>query len=172
MITYATLKERPKEFLAVTSLTPEEFLLLLPVFSELFRADLAQKTSTGQRRQRQPGAGAKGKLATIEDKLLFILVYQKTYPLQTLLGLHFGLGQPQANYWIHRLLPVLQRALAQLGHTPERDPAKVCDALGPPPVCCDLLIDGTERRRQRPKEAWAQRDYYSGKKKSMPTKTC
>jgi hypothetical protein len=43
--------------------------------------------------------------------MLFILVYQKTYPLQTMHGLHFGLSQPQAHYWIHHLLPVLQRAL-------------------------------------------------------------
>jgi hypothetical protein len=47
----------------------------------------------------------------MEDKWLFILVYQKTNPLQTIHGLHFGLSQPQTNYWIHRLLPVLRRAL-------------------------------------------------------------
>jgi hypothetical protein len=29
--------------------------------------------------------------------------------------LHFGLSQPQAHCWIHHLLPVLQRALADLG---------------------------------------------------------
>jgi Helix-turn-helix of DDE superfamily endonuclease len=47
--------------------------------------------------------------------MLFILIYQKTHPLQTMHGLHFGLSQPQAHYWIHHLLPVLQRALADLG---------------------------------------------------------
>ena len=171
MITYTCLKDRPKEFLAVTGLHEAEFLQLLPVFSELYHAELSEKTATGQRRQRQPGAGVKGRLATMEDKLLFILAYQKTYPLQTLLGLHFGIGQPQANYWIHRLLPVLGKALKQMGHTPERDPAKVADYLGPDQVLCDLLIDGTERRRSRPKDPSAQKDYYSGKKKSIPTKT-
>jgi hypothetical protein len=50
----------------------------------------------------------KGKLQADEDKLVFILVYQKTYPLQTMHGLQFDLSQPQANYWIHELLPVLQ----------------------------------------------------------------
>jgi hypothetical protein len=168
MITYDVLKNRPKEFLAVTGLHHEEFLLLLPVFAELYRADLAEKTATGHKRQRQAGAGAKGKLARMEAKLLFILVYQKTYPLQTLLGLHFGLRQPQTNYWIHRLLPVLRKALKQMGHTPERDPEKVAGCEG---VSYDLLIDGTERRRQRPKEASAQKDYYSGKKKAIASKT-
>jgi hypothetical protein len=31
------------------------------------------------------------------DRLLFILVYQKTQALQTMHGLQFGLSQPQAN---------------------------------------------------------------------------
>ncbi len=169
MLTYATLKDRPKEFLAVTGLHLEEFLLLLPAFSEVYQADLTQKTATGHQRQRRAGAGAKGKLATMEDKLLFILVYQKTYPLQTLLGLHFGLGQPQAHYWIHRLLPTLQQALKQRGHAPQRDPEKVADCQE---VSYELLIDATERRRQRPQDPAAQQDYYSGKKRFTPSKTC
>ena len=172
MMTYTSLKERPKEFLAVTSLTLEEFVLLLPVFSDWYHSPLTEKTATGQRRKRRPGAGVKGKLDTIEDKLLLILAYQKTYPLQTLLGLHFGLGQPQTHYWIHRLLPVLQKALKQMGHTPERDPAKVASSLGCDPGVSDLVIDGTERRRQRPKDPLSQKEHYSGKKKSIPTRTC
>ena len=55
------------------------------------------------------------------DKRLFIWVYQKTQALQTMHALQFGLSQPQAHYWIHHLLPILQRALANLGHAPERD---------------------------------------------------
>lgn len=56
----------------------------------------------------------KEKLRTDEDKLLFILVYKKTYPLQTMHGLQFGLSQPQTNEWIHRLLPVLCSSLAKI----------------------------------------------------------
>ena len=56
-----------------------------------------------------------------EDRLLFILIYLKTNPLQTRQGLQFGLSQPQANYWIHHSLPVVQAALQALGLTPERD---------------------------------------------------
>ena len=112
MLTYNTLKDKAKEFLAVTGLKIEEFARLLPAFESgyhtLYPAD---KTAEGKTRRRQPGGGAKGVLQTFEDKLLFILVYQKTYPLQTLHGLQFGLSQSQTNYWIHRLLRVLQRAL-------------------------------------------------------------
>src|SRR5215210_4523886 len=113
MLTYTQLKNKPKEFLAATSLNPEEFERLLPAFAAQYHALCpADTTVEGKTRQRQPGAGAKGKLSTLEDKLLFILVYQKTYPLQTMHGLQFGLSQPQTNYWIHRLLRVLHQALA------------------------------------------------------------
>jgi hypothetical protein len=104
------------------------------------------------------------------DKLLFILVFQKTNPLQTMHGLQFQLSQPQTNYWIHHLLPVLQRALAALGMAPERDASRVATsplALEGGPA---MAIDGTERRRQRPTNAAQQREQYSGKKKTHTDK--
>ena len=61
-------------------------------------------------RHRQSGGGAKGILSQMEAKLLFILIYQKTNPLQTMHGLPFDLSQPQTPYWIPHLLPVLQHA--------------------------------------------------------------
>ena len=80
MLSYNDLKEKPKEFLAATSLTVEEFELILPVFRrkyrELFTPGLTRK---GKPRQRKAGGGVKEKLRSDEDKLLFILVYQKTY---------------------------------------------------------------------------------------------
>jgi hypothetical protein len=170
MITYAYLKDKPKEFLAATGLTHAEFLQLLPVFSALYQAEGADKTLARRPRQRQPGGGAKGMLLSMADKLLFILVYQKTYPLQTMQGLHFGLSQPQANYWIHRLLPFLKRALAALGHLPARDPAALTCAWRVAEAPADLLFDGTERRRQRPQDAQEQRAHYSGKKKTHTDK--
>jgi hypothetical protein len=80
-------------------------------------------------------------------------------------GLQFGLSQPQANYWIHRLLPVLRESLAELEMTPERDPQAVAESSLVNESAPDLLIDGTERRRQRPKDAQKQAEHYSGKKK-------
>jgi len=165
---YDHLKDHPRDFLAATGLTLAEFARLLPAFEAAY-ADLypPHLTAAGQARQRQAGGGAKGGLADWEDKLLFILVYQKTYPLQTMQGLHFGLSQPPANDWIHRLLPVLQRALQTLGMLPERDGSQVATCpLAREGDRVELAIDGTERRRQRPHDATRQRDPYSGKKKT------
>jgi hypothetical protein len=171
MLTYTQLKDKPKEFLAATSLKPEEFEQLLPAFAAQYRALCpADKTLEGKTRQRQPGAGVKGNLSTLEDKLLFILVYQKTYPLQTMHGLQFGLSQPQTNYWIHRLLGVLHQALGEMGMTPTRDPQAVKTDPLVNETAPDLLIDGTERRRQRPKDGQQQREHFSGKKKSHTDK--
>ena len=84
MLTYATLQDRPREFLTATGLTHDEFARLLPAFvaayAVLYPPD---KTWEGKRRQRQRGGGAKGGLPQREEQLLFILVYQKTHPLQT-----------------------------------------------------------------------------------------
>ena len=105
MLTYSTLQDRPREFLAATGLTHDEFARVLPAFAAayvlLYPPD---KTWEGKARQRQSGGGAQGVLPQMEDKLLFILVYQKTNPLQTMHGLQFQLSQPQTNYWIHHLL--------------------------------------------------------------------
>ena len=82
---------------------------------------IRQQNLEGKPRQRRTGGGVTRTLPPMEDKLLFILVFQKTNPLQTMHGLQFQLSQPQTPYWIHHLLPVLQRAFAALGMAPERD---------------------------------------------------
>lgn len=172
MITYTQLKERPKDFLAATSLTVEEFDQLLPVFEKKLAAVAPPPTQTqkGELRKRKHGAGPKERLPSAADKLLFILIYQKTYPLQTMQGLQFGLSQPRTNYWIHFLMPLLQQALAEMGLKPERDPAAVADSPLVREAGADLLIDGSERRRQRPKDKTKQTQHYSGKKKTHTDK--
>ena len=115
MLIYNELTNKPREFLAATGLKLDEFEKLLPAFQTAYEQTYPPHlTQAGQTRQRQIGGGATGALPKIEDKLFFILVYQKTNPLQTMHGLQFGLSQPQANDWIHRLLPVLQHAAVSL----------------------------------------------------------
>ena len=167
MLIYNELKNKPREFLAATGLKLDEFEKLSPAFQTAYEQKYPPNlTQEGKTRQRQIGGGATGALPKSEDKLFFILVYQKTNPLQTMHGLHFGLSQPQANDWIHRLLPVWQQALRTLGEAPERDARRVATralacAGGP-----DLTMDGSERRRQRPKAHAQQKKPYRGKQKA------
>lgn len=166
MLTYDDLKEKPRKFVSFTSLTIEEFNVLLPAFERAYLKKYpASKTMTGEHRKRKAGAGRKGMLASMEQKLLFALVYQKSYPLQAVLGELFGMGQSQANEWIHILLPILKQALDDLGFEPERDPQKFKTKETDRKDAANSIIDGTERRRQRPKKAEKQALHYSGKKK-------
>src|SRR5229473_6748942 len=132
---YTELKENRRQFLATTSLTVTEFEQLLAAFGEKYTAQYPMTlTQAGQPRQRRRGGGRKARLASIEDKLLFILMYQKTYPIQTVQGLSFGLSQPRTNELIHDLMPILDAALTQLGYTPERDPAALPEAYAEVPL--------------------------------------
>jgi hypothetical protein len=106
MLTYEKLKQSPRRLLSLTSLTVDEIEHLLPIFEQLYLKKYpVTKTKTGKARKRKAGAGRKGSLAAIEQKLLFALVYQKSYPLQSVMGELFGIGQSQASEWIHVLLP-------------------------------------------------------------------
>lgn len=171
MLKYKDLKKKPKELLAATGLKADEFEALLSVFAQTYAVSYpAEQTVDGQPRQRRRGGGGKATLSAIEDKLLFILVYEKTYPLQTMLGVQFGLSQGRANIWIHRLLPVVHQALARMKLTPERDGQAVAASELASEGGADLLIDGTERRRQRPQDDVQQQEQYSGKKKAHTDK--
>jgi Helix-turn-helix of DDE superfamily endonuclease len=69
-------------------------------------------------------------LPTPEDRLLFILVYLKTYALQVVHGRLFSMVQGKANQWIHVLLPALLAALRALGDAPARSLAALAQRLG------------------------------------------
>ncbi|MFL6217321.1 MAG: transposase family protein [Actinomycetes bacterium] len=66
---------------------------------------------------------------------------------------------------MHRLLPVLQAALDRLGVRPERDPRHFARTQPATETEPRLIIDATERRRQRPKNPEKQALHYSGRKK-------
>lgn len=166
MLKYVELKEKPKEFLAATGLTNEEFQALLPNFEKCFQATAKSRPKAFKKKKRRAsGGGRKGKLSDLRDKLLFVLVYQKTAPLQTMHGLQFGLSQPQTNYWLHRLLPVLQKSLSKMGMKPERDGSKVADLIEAREGGANLSLDASERVLQRPVKVDKQKEKYSGKKK-------
>src|SRR4029434_5337554 len=94
----------------------------------------------------------------------------KPNPLQVLHGLQFALSQSQTHYWIHRLLPVLQHALRAMGQAPEREAQRVETSAAALAGAPNLAVDGTERRRQRPRDAATQKAHYSGKKKTHTDK--
>jgi Helix-turn-helix of DDE superfamily endonuclease/DDE superfamily endonuclease len=163
MVNYKELRGDRQRCLALTSLTPSEFDLLLSAFAPCCeRLYPVARTAAGRPRQRFPGGGRTGALHETGQKLLLLLVYLKTYPPQALLAELFGLSRPRVNYWLRRLLPLLRDALDELGVLPERDPR----AFGQAKEGARRIIDGTDRRRQRPKSPEKQALHYSGRKKT------
>jgi len=163
MLTYPEIRGDRRKCLSLTSLTPLEFEHLLAAFARAYeRLHPAGRTAAGRPRLRRAGGGRKGALHGPERKLLSLLVHLKTYPVQVLMAELFGLSQPGVNYWLGRLLPGLRDALDELGALPEREGQAVARAKPSP----RLIIDGTERRRQRPKNPENQAAHYSGRKKT------
>src|ERR671930_2085081 len=118
---FTDLRMRPTEVLDFTSLTVAEFQPLVPPFEAAFQAHMARWRLDGQpRTARRYTTYQNCPLPTPEDRLLFILVYLKTYPLQVVQGRLFGMGQSKAHQWIHVLLVVLRVALRTPGDAPAR----------------------------------------------------
>jgi hypothetical protein len=168
MTSYSELSKHLDKFLAMTGYTVEEFQALLPHFQAEFEEYVDTHTLDGKTRtQRRYSDYQNSPLPTIEDRLLFILVYLKQGTTQEVHATLFGMYQPDANLWIHTLHLLLNQALAALGELPERDAAAF------EPTEDDLEIyfhDGTERPIPRPKDPEAQKTYYSGKKKRHTVK--
>src|SRR5512135_584280 len=120
-------------------------------------------------RQRRHGGGRKGTLPTLADKLVFLLFYFRHYPTQETLAFLFGFSQGQACQWIHRLTPIVNRALGSELQLPARQPAELHEVLATCPGL-EFIIDGTERPIRRPRDSQHRRDDYSGKKKRHPKK--
>jgi hypothetical protein len=128
---FTELQSRPMEFLDFTSLTLDEFQQLVPPFETAFHARMAAWRMDGKPRTARRFTVYKNcPLPTPEDRLLFILVYLKTYALQVVHRRLFGMVQGKANQWIHVLLPVLLAALRALGDAPARSLTALAQRLG------------------------------------------
>ena len=142
MLRYHDIADKEKDLLAMTGYTKQEFLDLLPYFQQSYDEYLQDHTIEGYDRIGQvPKPYPTSPLPTIADKLLFILVFLKQNPTQTMQGYLFGVSQSNANKWIHLLHVVLNRALERLGSLPQRSmviesahtPGKQADAVEAPP---------------------------------------
>ena len=162
---YTDLASNEKALLAHTGLNPDEFDGLRLHFDEAWQAYIRYYTLEGKPRARQSKPRTNSTLPTSEDKLLFVLYFLKTNPLQEVLASAFSMRQPKASFWLSRLLPTLERALDKANCLPERQSERLGRALAGQKR---LLLDGTERPVARSTDAETQREHYSGKKNATP----
>ena len=97
MTSYQDLKDKLKRFESLTGYTPKEFTTLVPYFSKCFLEFVQTNTLDGERRKKRKYTSYKNSfLPSIEDKLLFILIYLRKAGTQDVLGQLFGVSQPVA----------------------------------------------------------------------------
>ena len=163
MTNYARLSEKPLPFLSLTAYTVAEFQALLPTFKTAFLRQMQKNTLDAKKREKRRFVAYRNSpLPTMEDKLLFILMYLRKATTQDIFGEVFQMPQPVANKWIHILHPCLNEALADLKELPARTSTDLQLPQEAGPV---YFQDGTERAIERPIEAEAQTTFYSGKRK-------
>jgi hypothetical protein len=150
-----------RQMRAMTGMNLKVFKALVPIFATAYQ----NATSQSKRwRMRSPGGGRKPKLSTIEDKLLYILVYAKCYPTFDVMGSMFDLSRASAHEWVHKLMPILEQALSDSGALPARSIESMAEFAEECPELNKVILDGMERPIQRPQDAKRQKENYSGKK--------
>ena len=155
---FADVQSRPTEFLDFTSLTLEEFQILIPPFEAAFQVHMAAWRFDGTPRTARRFTVYKHcPLPTPEDRLFFLLTYLKTYTLQVVQGRLFGMLQGTAHLWIHVLLPVLLAALRTLGDAPTRSLAALAQRLGVSEAAAAAMVTPQEEEPAPLVEAPARR---------------
>ena len=130
-VRFTDVPSRPTEFLELTSVTLDEFQLLVSPFETAFHARMTAWRLDGKpRTARQLSISKHCPLPTPDDRLLFMLTSLKTSALQVRHGRLCGMSQSKAHQWRHVLLPVLLAALRALGAAPARSLTALAQRLG------------------------------------------
>jgi len=141
-LTYQSLSSKPRVLRSLTGLTHEEFKILIHKVRPAY--DKAEKARQAQ--------GRPSHFATLEDRLLCLFMYYRTYISQTFLGYLFNVHNANVCRMLKKLEPQVANVVS----------IKKDRTLTPDKVLA-ILADVTEIPTQRPKKK--QKDTYSGKKK-------
>jgi len=132
----------------------------------LYRSELEKRED----RQRAFGGGRKGKIPGGVEKAAFILFYLKVYPTFDVLSAVSGINRGECNRWVHKLLPLLERALGQKLALPRRSIRSLEEFHAAFPEAAEVCLDGMERPRQRPKKKGATAGTTAASAEGTPTR--
>jgi hypothetical protein len=167
-LTYNKIKDKPEVLISLTTLRREEFEVLSEFFEQSWQGYIRQYTLEGKPRNRSASIRSNTTLRTAEDRLLFILYHLKGNAIQQLMGITFEMTQAQVSLWIKLLSKLLRDSLEKQGYLPKRKVEQLKKALEKEST---VLLDATEREIQRPADNEVQKEYYSGKKSVILSKT-
>lgn len=163
MININKILEKDRLLRAMTGLNRKAFENLLEKFEKVYNEEEEKKGKRPRKRKR--GGGRKGRLASMAEKLFYILFYFKCYPTFDLASVLFDFDRSQAHRWVHKLQEILEKTLGEKQVLPLRQIHSVEEFLEKFPMVKKVIVDGTERAISRPKNEEKQRENYSGKKK-------
>lgn len=169
--TYVAIKSK-RQLKSYAGVDIETYRILYACLAKV-ESDKQFQLSTRPNRQRQYGAGCKECLTTIDDKLLFILHYYKSYPTMDLMAIEYNMSRSSVWNYVHTLSAKLYSILGELGVMPLREMPSIEEfkAFLEANKVHQLIIDVTERTIERPSDKVANRAQYSGKKNDIPLKT-
>ena len=156
------VRKKPRQLQALTSLNPEEFDELLPVFKHRYEQKRKHFNIRLKRRNKPLNPSAMTSptktLPTVVDKLLFILYHFKVDSIQFAEAAFFELSQGQTSRWITFLVPVLHESIVDLHLQPARSMDELIrlfrnrqhqDSIIDKPKAETLHADGTDREITR-----------------------
>lgn len=147
-LSYSSLSKHPQSFQKLVGLSLQEFKIVVEKVRPLYLKWEAKKKASGR-----PSG-----FTTVEDKLLCLMMYYRTYITHTFLGYLFNVH----NSNVCRMFKVLEPMVAKVIHI-KKDRTLTQDKV------MAILADVTEISTQRPKKK--QKDKYSGKKKRHTLKS-
>lgn len=147
-LNYQKLSRKPRIFLSLTGNKVSDFNKIV----NMIRLECEQKFLFNK------STGRKSKLRTLEDKVLELLIYYRTYITHEFIGYLFNLHNSNICRLFKKLEPMLARKI-----TIKKDRSLTKEKI------LEIIADVTEQPTQRPKKK--QKKYYSGKKKTHTMKT-
>jgi hypothetical protein len=150
----------------------DEILQLLPSFEAALCTSLQDRRKVNDHVYlRKIGGGPVGHLGSPLEKLVFILLFLKSYPTYDLIGFYTGMATSSSCRNVLFLHRVLEKALGRTRSLPVRRVATPEEFERLYPGIRDIFIDGTERRVFKPRSLKKRGKLYSGKRKTTTRKT-
>lgn len=173
---YEKIRNSPSKFIALTSLTEDEFDYLLPVFEKKL-TNIYRKTT--RKKPRVNKFVWRKELPSASHHLFFVLTYMKENPTQEFHGAIFDLSQECTSVILRDCLSALNDTLKVLNLLPCESGEKYATFVNkikeryvnnPNVTIQDSLMDCSEIKIQRPLDEGEQEDNYSGKKHTHTVK--
>lgn len=174
------LTRKPNIFQRTLGLTLQQYDLFVKALAPHWK-NAEEQRKLAYPRKRNIGAGHPYKFQLLQDKLLIVLFYYKSYVTQELLGVILGIDQANISRLLKKMLPLIEKAadpaLATYLEQAKKEYAgmerisDVAKFFEKHPDLKEASTDVTEQQCFRSENNEKQKNHYSGKKKKHTLKT-